>query len=149
MTTEADFAELRRWHDAAIAEGQQWAHTRYGLCGIVAVTFYPPDRPGACMGECLTDLAETFGIFSQELLEAAEEARANRDRVRLDVRRSHAGHRYITRLQVLDVSRNPTPCLACDTLAPKVPATPEVPEHFACPSCHALWFLQPVTRSYR
>lgn len=119
------------------------------LCAITAVTFYPHDGAhGRCVGECRTDCAETLGIFEPAVLEAAEEARSARRRVLLDVRISGAGHRYVKALQVLDVSVNPTPCLRCHTFAPKVAATPDVPEHFACPSCSALWFLHPITRSY-
>jgi hypothetical protein len=102
---------------------------------------------GACLGELRTDLGETFGLFSTEALDAAENARGAQARVLLDVRKSQAGHRYVKGIKALDVSRDPTPCLRCGTLAPKVAATDTIPEAFQCPQCHSLWFLAPVTRS--
>ena len=116
-----------------------------GLCRLIAVTRYAPDRPGGCVGECRTDLSEIFGLFDPELLERAETARAEHQRVLLDVRRSKAGHRYIAGLKALDTSRNPTPCLKCGADAVRVSIT-DSPNRYQCQSCHSLWFLDPVRR---
>lgn len=119
------------------------------LCTITAVTFYPHDGGhGSCIGELRTDLAESLGIHSAAILEQAEEARAARSRVLLDVRTSKAWHRYVHGIKVLDPSVNPTPCLRCGSPADKADATPDLPAHFQCRQCHALWFLAPVTRAY-
>jgi hypothetical protein len=119
-----------------------------GLCEILSVTIYPPNPPQKCLGELRTSLSEVFGIFSLVTLQAANDARHTKARVLLDVHRSRAGHRYVKSLKVLDQSVNPTPCLRCGYPAELMDATPEVPSHFQCIQCHALWFLQPITRSY-
>jgi hypothetical protein len=157
--TEAEFQALREWHDEAIARGMAWAASNANgpakdvacdaLCDITAVTSYALDgMHGACLGELRTSLGESFGIFSTDVLADAENARGAHSRVLLDVRRAGSGTRYVNGIKTLDTSRDPTPCLRCGTLAPKVAATPEIPEAYQCPSCHSLWFLAPVTRSY-
>lgn len=127
-----------------------------GLCRIVSVTGITPPQSG-CIGEIRTSLSEVFGFFAVAVMHQAEAARVAHDRVLLDVRRSKLGHRYVKTITRLDTSRDPTPCLKCGTLSRKVaahdhrrPGDPSafVPEHYRCPSCHLLMFLEPVTRSY-
>jgi len=110
---------------------------------------------GPALGELRTTFAEVFGIFSWAVLDAAEDARAEQSRVLLDVRTSAAGHRYVKGIKALDTSIDPTPCLRCGTLAPKVehlliihPTSTETlsSPHYTCPLCHALWFLEPIGR---
>lgn len=120
------------------------------LCEIVSVTVYPPDyHTSKALGELRTSLAECFGIFSRAVLQDADTARRSHARVLLDVQTSRLKHnRYVHGLKVLDPSVNPTPCLRCGSPADKADATPDLPAHFQCRQCHALWFLAPVTRAY-
>lgn len=122
---------------------------RDGLCTIVSVTAYPADyRSSTALGELRTDLGECYGLYDVTVLIIAEQCRNRQDRVKLDVRTSRAGNRYVKKITPLDQTRNPTPCVSCGTYALLVVGTPEIPSHYACPSCSLMMFQQPITRSY-
>lgn len=106
-------------------------HANRGVCYIVRVTdsAWPP-----AIAEAQTSLCERFPIFAQSVRSDARVAERMRIPVRLSVKRSARGTRYIDGLTIVNFAEPTQPCQHCGQQMQWQPSG----DSYQCASCHAI-----------